>query len=51
MYCPGPSKDWEMPLEGETWGMEVEPRCPKCGPLAPVRLADSRVHPLPNSLG
>lgn len=31
MYCPGPRKDWEMSLEGETWGREVEPRCPKCG--------------------
>lgn len=22
---------WEMSLEGETWGMEVEPSCLKCG--------------------
>lgn len=47
VYCPGPRKDWEMSLEGKTWGMEVEPSCPNCGP---VRLADSRVHPIPNSL-
>lgn len=31
MYCPGPGKDGEMSLEGETWGVEVEPSCPKCG--------------------
>lgn len=49
MYCPGLSKDWEMP-PGDTWGMEVEPCCPKCGPLGSVRLADWRVHPIPNSL-
>lgn len=25
MYCPGQNKDLEMPLEGETRGLEVEP--------------------------
>lgn len=28
MYCPGQSKDLGMPLEGETWGLEVEPLPP-----------------------
>lgn len=51
MYCPGPSKDQEMPLEGETWGMEVESLLPKVWSLGPVRHADLRVHPTPNSLG
>lgn len=53
MYCPGQNKDLEMPLEGETRGLEVEPspRCSKCSPLGPVRHADLKVHPIPSSLG
>lgn len=33
MHCPGPSKDGEMSLEGETWGMEVEPAAQSVVPM------------------
>lgn len=49
MYCPGQSKDPEMPLEGEP--LPPTPRHSKCSPLGPVRHADLKVHPTPSSLG
>lgn len=45
MYCPGWSKDQEMPLEGETWGVEVDP------PPRDLSDTQTRVHPTPSSLG
>lgn len=40
MYCPGQNKDLEMPLEGETRGLEVEPLPPAVQSAVPWDLSD-----------